>query len=157
MLWVIVLLTIFGLALLAAEVILPGMIAGTIGLILLAAAIWLSYADFGPQVGTLMLGGILTVTFAGFLVWLYLFPRTFIGKRLILDSKIDDPTEVPDFTDLMGENGVALTNLRPSGTARIGGRRIDVVAESGYISAEEPIRVRKVEGIRVVVAPIKQA
>jgi membrane-bound serine protease (ClpP class) len=155
MLWPIILLTLLGLALLAAEVILPGMIAGAIGIALLVAAVWLSYADYGAQVGTLMLAGILTVTFSGFLVWLYLFPRTFIGKRLLLDAA--NPSEVPDFKDLMGKEGVALTDLRPAGTARIDNRRIDVVAESGYISAEAPIRVRKVEGIRVVVAHVKPA
>lgn len=151
MIWSIVLLTFLGLALLAAEVCLPGMIAGAFGIVLLSVAVWLSYAGYGAQVGTLMLAGIVTVTFTGFLFWLYIFPRTFIGRRLMLNSAINDPDETPDFKDLIGQDGIALTDLRPAGTAKISDRRIDVVAESGYISADEPIRVRTVEGIRVVV------
>ena len=36
-------------------------------------------------------------------------------------------------TDLLGQSGTALTNLRPSGTATIAGRRVDVVTEGGMI------------------------
>lgn len=151
MLWLIVGLTLAGLALLAAEVLLPGFIAGGVGIVLLVVAIILSFREYGAEVGMFMLIGITIVTFSGFLLWLYYFPRTFIGRRLMLESVIADPNEHPDHSSLVGKHGVALTDLRPAGAARIEGQRIDVVAESGYIPAEEPIIVRKVEGLRVVV------
>ncbi len=154
MLWLIIGLTLAGLALLAAEVLLPGFIAGGIGIVLLLAAIVFSFKEYGLQVGMFMLIGITVVTFSGFLLWLYLFPRTFIGKRLMLESVIDDPKEHPDYSSLLGRQGIALTDLRPAGAARIDGERVDVVAESGYIPAQESIVVRKVEGLRVVVRKI---
>jgi membrane-bound ClpP family serine protease len=154
MLWLIIGLTIAGLTLLAAEVLLPGFIAGAIGIVLLLCAIVFSFTEYGFQIGMFMLIGILIVTFTGFMFWLYLFPRTFIGKRLMLNAAIDGPDEHPDHSGLLGKQGVALTDLRPAGAARIGDQRIDVVAESGYISANEPIVVRKVEGLRVMVRKI---
>ncbi len=154
MLWLIVGLTLAGLALLAAEVLLPGFIAGAIGLVLLLVAIVFSFKEYGPEVGMFMLIGITIVTFSGFMLWLYLFPRTFIGKRLMLNAAIDGPHEYPDHSSLLGKQGVALTDLRPAGTARIENQRVDVVAESGYIPADEPVVVRKVEGLRVVVRRI---
>ena len=42
---------------------------------------------------------------------------------------------------LIGERGVAETPLRPSGFARIDGRRVDATAESGFIEAGTPVRV----------------
>ncbi len=54
-------------------------------------------------------------------------------------------------TDLAGKEGVSLTNLRPSGTARVDGKRIDVVTRGDYIEKGETVEVLKVEGSRVVV------
>jgi membrane-bound ClpP family serine protease len=42
---------------------------------------------------------------------------------------------------LIGERGIAETPLRPSGFARIDGRRVDATAESGFIDAGTPVRV----------------
>lgn len=54
-------------------------------------------------------------------------------------------------TDLAGKEGVSLTNLRPSGAARVDGKRIDVVTRGDYIEKGETVEVLKVEGSRVVV------
>jgi membrane-bound serine protease (ClpP class) len=46
---------------------------------------------------------------------------------------------------------VALTQLRPSGTANINGQRVDVVTEGGLIERGAEIKVVAVEGTRIVV------
>ncbi|HSL72059.1 MAG TPA: NfeD family protein [Longimicrobiales bacterium] len=56
--------------------------------------------------------------------------------------------------ELVGTTGVALTDLRPSGTARFGEERLDVVAESEFISAGTAIKVVRSEGYRHVVQPV---
>jgi membrane-bound serine protease (ClpP class) len=58
---------------------------------------------------------------------------------------------LPDSTGLVGAEGVAITPLRPAGTARIGDRRVDVVAEGALIASGEPVVVTLAEGARVVV------
>jgi membrane-bound serine protease (ClpP class) len=52
---------------------------------------------------------------------------------------------------LLGAKGSAESPLRPAGTAKIGGARMDVVAESGYIAAGTPVRVVSVQGNVVTV------
>lgn len=52
---------------------------------------------------------------------------------------------------LVGHEGVALTDLRPAGVARIDGHRIDVVTEGEWLSAGDPVVVLTDEGYRRVV------
>ena len=57
--------------------------------------------------------------------------------------------------DLVGREGVALTDLRPSGTALFGEERVDAVSESEWIEEGTEIKVVSSEGYRVVVRPIQ--
>jgi len=50
-----------------------------------------------------------------------------------------------------GELGVALSDLRPSGSAEIRGMPVDVVTEGDYIAAGELITVVADEGYRRIV------
>ena len=52
---------------------------------------------------------------------------------------------------LLGAQGRSLTPLRPAGSASIGGRKVDVVAEVDFIARDEPIVVVRQEGLRIVV------
>ena len=52
---------------------------------------------------------------------------------------------------LVGRSGVTLTDLRPAGTARVDGHRIDVVTEGEWLSAGDPVVVLTDEGYRRVV------
>ncbi len=58
--------------------------------------------------------------------------------------------------DLIGSEGVALTDLRPAGTGLFGDERVDVVADSEFISEGEAIRVLSAEGYRCVVRPVRK-
>jgi membrane-bound serine protease (ClpP class) len=54
----------------------------------------------------------------------------------------------------IGDRGVALTPLRPSGSARLGGRRVSVVTTGEMIEPDAQVEVVRIEGIRVVVKPV---
>jgi membrane-bound serine protease (ClpP class) len=56
--------------------------------------------------------------------------------------------------DLVGREGLALTDLRPAGTAIFGEERVDAVSESEWIEEGTDIRVVSSEGYRVVVRAI---
>jgi len=56
--------------------------------------------------------------------------------------------------ELLGKEGVAMTDLRPSGTGLFGEERVDVVSESEWIEAGSPIRIIASEGYRQVVRRI---
>lgn len=50
-----------------------------------------------------------------------------------------------------GSSGVAITVLRPSGTAELAGRRMTVVTSGEFVEQGAPLIVMRVEGNRVVV------
>ena len=148
----IITLLILGAILLFLETLLPGMIAGLIGFICLMAAVILGYRDFGYQTGSLILAGVLVGLLIGTWCWLEFFPESRVAKRFISQSSTGElGVEKPE---LLNGTGVALTQLRPSGTASINGQRVDVVTEGGLIERGTAIKVVAVEGARIVVREV---
>jgi membrane-bound serine protease (ClpP class) len=142
-------LLVVGAILLLLETVLPGMIAGIVGGCCLIAGVIMGYVEFGAAIGTWILFGTVVLVVAGFGVWAKYFPesrfgRAFISKQSVGDIKAEQP-------ELLHQNGTAFTQLRPSGTALINGRRVDVVTEGALIEKGTPIRVVAIEGMRVVV------
>ena len=76
--------------------------------------------------------------------------------RLILNDATDKESGYTSFDDrshLVGEIAVTHTVLRPSGTIRLGDKRIDAVAEGSYIPSDVKVKIIFVEGTRIVVRP----
>ena len=57
--------------------------------------------------------------------------------------------------DLLAREGVAMTDLRPSGTVSIGEERVDAVSEAEWIEEGTEVRVVSSEGYRLVVRPLR--
>lgn len=140
-----------GFFLVLVEMFLPGGVLGVLGGILLLAAIVTGYAQLGAFGGTVTFAVIAFVCTVGFVVWMNAFPKTAVGRKLILAQNLDRGDERPAEHALIGKEGVAQTPLRPAGKALVDGVRIDVVAESGFVDAGDPVSVVLVEGARVVV------
>lgn len=142
-------LVVAGFLLVAAEIFLPGLIAGTLGFLCLAASVALVFHLHGAGPGlvaALVVGGSCTV---GLVVWLKIFPQTFIGRRIVLSRR--QKHEAPAAADLVGATGLALTPLRPSGTARVDGKRVDVTAVGEFLEEGAAVEVVAADGLRVVV------
>jgi membrane-bound serine protease (ClpP class) len=56
--------------------------------------------------------------------------------------------------ELVGMDGVAVTDLHPSGTAQFGDERVDVVSEGSFVEAGTAVRVVRADGYRHVVRPV---
>ncbi len=148
----VILLIVAGLILMLLETVLPGMIAGLVGFGCLVAAVVLSYLREGPRTGGMVLLAVLVILVVAGLLWIRFFPHSRMGRAFVARGTLGSPLlEKPE---LLHQTGTALTALRPSGTALINGRRVDVVTEGGMIEAGTPVRVVAVEGIRVVVRPV---
>lgn len=144
-------LIVAGLMLIAAEVFLPGLILGTIGFLCLVASVALVFVSYGTVAGIVATFVVSILTLAGFLLWLYVFPRTFIGRRvMLLTPKGEDPAAAKN-QSLVGLEGKALTPLRPSGTALIEGRRVDVSAVGDFLEEGAKLEVVSADGLRVAV------
>jgi membrane-bound serine protease (ClpP class) len=142
-------LIVAGAVLLALETVLPGLIAGAIGLLCLLAAVIQAYVTQGPQVGSYVLIGVAAGLVGGTMLWLKVFPQTRFARMFTSNQTVGEiHTERPE---LLNQTGEALTPLRPSGTAVINGQRVDVVTEGDLIARHTRIKVVAVEGMRVVV------
>ena len=64
---------------------------------------------------------------------------------------LNKPNGGTETSSLVGFDGVAATDLKPSGSATINDRRVDVISSGVFISAGTSIVVTKHEGSRVVV------
>lgn len=140
-----------GFILIGLETLLPGLVAGTLGFILLVIGVAISYRELGTAGGnaTLAVTGVLLG--AGCMVWITFFPHSRLARRFISAGQVGEIGTTRN--DLLDAEGVATTVLRPAGTALIGGRRVDVVTEGGHVAPGTPVRVVAVEGVRVVVRP----
>lgn len=148
----VVTLLLAGAALLLAETVLPGMIAGILGVCCLIAGVAVGYQEFGMATGNWILVGTMGGLGVGFVLWLKYFPESRFARLYTSKGAVGDiGTERPE---LVGQSGVAHTALRPSGVAVIGGQRVDVVTEGALIERGANIRVVAVEGARVVVRQV---
>jgi len=90
-----------------------------------------------------------------------IFPRTKFGRSVTLEPpkrKVGDA--IPDSDQLrqmLGKEGVVLTPLRPVGTCDFDGRRLECVAESGFVEKDKRIRVIDVEGTQLTVRVVEEA
>ena len=147
--YLIVALFIAGFLLIAAEVFVPGLIVGTLGFLCLVASVGLVFYHHGALAGSMAALVIGTLSIGGLIVWLNIFPKTFIGRRIILSRT--QTSGAPCDAGLVGETGVALTALRPAGTARIAGKRVDVTAVGEFLEEGAAVIVAAADGLRVSV------
>jgi len=61
---------------------------------------------------------------------------------------------VPELEEFMGQKGKSLSILRPSGSARINGKRLDVVSRGEYIDKDKKIIVISVTGNQIIVKEV---
>lgn len=148
-----IILFVAGVGLLLAEMFVPSFgILGIAGFLSLAAGIVLAAYDFRQAMGSL--GIALLGCVAVLIVVMIWFRRRGVWNKFILRDEFKTEAgyvSAPPRQDLVGKKGEALTPLRPSGTALIEGRRVDVVTAGEFVAAGQPIEVIQAEGVRIVV------
>jgi membrane-bound serine protease (ClpP class) len=157
MLKLVIILYLAGVILLAAEIYIPGGIIGAVAVVSLVLSIVFSFIFLGVKAGFIMLAVASVSIAVAFYLALKFFPKSRIGQMLFLNKMIEGGvTSVALGSSLVGKKGSAMTDLRPSGTARIEGRRVDVVTQGDYIRKDQEIEVIAEEGSRVVVKAVKK-
>jgi membrane-bound serine protease (ClpP class) len=151
----IALLIVVGLVLLFLETLLPGLIAGALGMLSLAAAVGYAYLEFDARTGNMTLLIVLLLLGAGTVLWVKFFPESAMARMFVLNQTIG--TVGAEKPELLGHTGMALTALRPAGTAVFDGKRVDVVADGTFIEKGRSVKVVAVEGLRVVVRGVELA
>ncbi len=164
--WEIVLFGIGVLLLLAEIFVIPGFgVAGIGGLVLVAGSLFAAlignvglafppFAALAPAVGTMAVTLVLLIVLM-FSLSKYL-PKSERFGHLVLSPDLASASGYVSsdaLDDLVGQAGVAVTPLRPAGTADIGGDRIDVVTRGEFVAPGAAVEIIQVRGSRVVARP----
>lgn len=145
-----------GILLICVEIFIPGGVVGVLGSIALAGAVVTGFFAFGTHGGLLASATMVVIGGIAIVAWLKFVPRTTMGRKITLSADLSKAKSTQDdLAGLVGQTGIARSDLRPSGVAEIGGQRIDVIAESGYISQGTKVQVTQVDGIRIAVRGAK--
>ncbi len=152
-----ILLFILGIVLLVLEVtVIPGFgLAGILGLASVITSIILAFGDV--QTGLFSLSIAISVSVVAVILLWGRIRQSRLWQRLVLSHEESPEAgyRAPaNFGHLVGKKGVALTPLRPAGTAVIDGDRYDVVSEGGFVTGNSSVEVVQTEGTRVVVREI---
>lgn len=152
--WFIVLSLIsIGLLLIVVEVIfIPGTtVVGFIGFGLLAFGLWLSFNYFGTETGWTVLGCTALISSVLF-YWVF---RSKPWKQFALKTSIESKVNERAIEGLsVGDEGIALSVLRPVGKAEIGGKTVEVSTLGNYVEHGKRIKILKITLNQILVEPL---
>ena len=120
----------------------------------LAAAVGYAYLEFDARTGNTTLLLVLLLLGVGTVLWVKFFPDSAVARMFVLNRQIG--TVGVEKPELVGHTGIAMTALRPAGTATLQGKRVDVVADGAFIEKGREVKVVAVEGLRVVVRAVEK-
>lgn len=141
-----------GIALIFAELFVPGGVLGTVGAIMVIWALTLMTDTF---IG-LLLAILVSFTIIGIIIYILIkiIPKEKMRNTLILSSSLNKDEGYISSKDLQnytGKVGIAESTLRPTGKAKIEGRILDVVSEDKLIEKGKMVKVTYVDGTKVLV------
>lgn len=166
--WEELLLVALGVVLFGLELfVIPGFgVAGIAGIVALVAGLGMALVGAGAT-GAVVIGALgrvavsILLALGGGLLLLRVLPRLPFGRRFVLDTEMlaeaGYSSEPPADHQVLGRTGTALSPLRPSGVAGVGGRRLDVVSDGSFIDAGADVEVIRVEGNRIVVREVRRS
>jgi membrane-bound serine protease (ClpP class) len=143
------LIFIAGLLLLAVEAFVPGFhVIGITGIVLVIYGLVLAF-QFTASITTVLAAAVLALVTVGVLIK-YASEKG-IFRRLALDSTAPGGTTAPAKMPCVGQEGVSITPLRPSGTAQFGTDRYSVITEGEFIQPGVRVEVISSAGGRITV------
>lgn len=148
-----ILLFIAGFILIGIEMITPGLHApGITGTVCLIAAIFL-VAD-SVQEGAIITIFVLALLGVMLAIILGLLSKGKLKSPIILkeeQNKDKGYISSSDLNYLLGKQGIAITDLRPTGMGNFEGIDLDVISEGKYILKDTRLVIYKVQGSKLIV------
>ncbi|GHC12956.1 NfeD family protein [Cerasicoccus arenae] len=154
-------LIIAGLLLISFEIVVPGGVLGTIGVLSVMGAVGVAYAQYGVQIAAIVFLASLVIITVMVIVEFQLLPKTKLGKQFFLSSSSggairygqrDDNAAQED--SLIGQQGEALTTMAPSGRIMISGKSYEGYSQSGLLNKGTLVEVVARDAFRVVVKKV---
>ncbi len=152
-----VLLQIAGVAVIFAEILIPSAgILAIIALGLLGYSLFYIFSSLSMTVGIVFLIADAIIIPIALIFGVKLLAKSPLTLKSDLSSEDGVTSQDKSLDDYLGKSGVAESDLRPSGVARIDGKRLDVVTRGEYIEKETEITILSVTANQLVVCK-KQA
>lgn len=152
----ILVLSVLGIGAILAELVLPGGLLGALGAILLIAAVVITFLEFGATAGIIATVILLIIGFSTLGWWMKFFHKLPVTRKLILEDASGSDPKREDREQIVGQTGVTLTDLTPSGHARIGDRKLDVMTEAASIPRGTTVEVVAMRGPSIIVRPLDE-
>ena len=146
----IILLILFGLLFLVAEIVLlPGIsVAAVLALVSNGAAVYLAFRDYGPVTGTVVVVAILLLSALA----VFFSLRTKTWQRFSLQQEIRSSSMPEPEKELQpGMRGRSVSRLSPMGKVEIAGRIYEAKSQDAYIDPRSEIEVVGFENFSVIV------
>ena len=156
---------VLGIGLLLLEIfVIPGFgVAGIAGIaFMFGSVLYIFKSAYELEDAIFWLSASVLMTFGFSIMLAYVLPKTRTWNRFVLETAMDSElgyhsASRDDFQSYLGKTATALTPLRPSGTVRLGDKRLDVVTVGDFIDAEASVKIVEVEGSKIFVEAIDNA
>ena len=146
-------LLVVGLALLVIEIVfVPGTtLVGIIGVIFAGSGVLITFREYGNETGVYMLAGSSAIAAAA----LYLSFRSNAWKRFSNNSAIRSRVnEGMTSTLRLGDEGVAVSTLKPIGKAQFGRAQFEVRTLGDYVDVGTSVKIVHIESNQIIVKPL---
>ncbi len=145
----IITLIALALILLVIEILfVPGMILGSISLIMMGIGIWLTYKYHGTNTGHIMFA--CTALAGGGLTW-WAFMSD-VWTKVSVNSHVEGKANVIEHLSIKeGDTGKSISRISPMGKAEINNHMVEVQAFEGFIDHDQPIVVHKISSSKIIV------
>lgn len=151
--FLVVLLVVFGVALLVVEIFLiPGIgAAGVFGIAGMVGAVVLAYMSISPMAGHVTLCAVILLSASS----VYAFVKSKAIEKMALKTDISAKVDLVSGLDIHeGDTAVTSSRLAPMGKIRVGNTEVEAKVLSDFIDPETPVSIVRIEGNIVVVKPL---
>ncbi len=148
-------LQVIGIGIIIAEIILPsGGLLSLFASIVIGYSLYIVFSEFGQSVGFVFVGADVIMIPVLVIVGLKMLAKSPVTLSSELKSSEGVVSQSPELEHYLDMEGVALTNLRPAGTAMLAQKRVDVVSRGEFIDKDARVTVIAVTGNQVVVKEV---
>ena len=152
--WIIILILIaLGIIFLFLELlVVPGTtFIGIIGFVSMLLGVYQTFVIYGTNWGIFAL--VATSIFSIGMLVLSLRSKTW--KKAMLSTSIDSKIDQVKENFKVGDEGISISRLTPTGTARFGSRFIEVSTFGDFLDPETKIRIVEIKNNKILVETIK--
>jgi membrane-bound ClpP family serine protease len=140
---------VLGILLVVLEIlVLPGMVAGIIGVLMIIAGISMGYGEYGATGGSLILGGAVISLVSAIVISFKQRSWKRFGLKDAIDSHVND---VPSQGIEIGDSALTISALRPAGTVQVNDLKIEAHTYGEWIDSNVEVEVVDVQPNKLIV------